>query len=124
MTELQQLPKFEDWLAKNTDEISEMIEFTKTYLDPSPDMLNRAGAEINQKAAVAGYLLADAEAYLISAKSHALNDMDSELGPTAQKVYMEEKTQDVRRLRDSLKVLCRSLKSLGIAVCSVRKAGR
>ena len=118
---IDKLPPFEEWLARNSAEIADMIEFSKCNLQPSASELNEAGADINAKAANAGFLLADAEVYLIGAKAQALRDMPDDLGPTGSKVYIEDKTKELRRLRDNLRTICRTLKSMAIACCSVRK---
>ena len=124
MPAIGQLPPLDEWLGRNSDEISEMVEFSRCNLQPSPSELNEAGAEIIAKSANAGYLLADVETYLVNAKAQALRDMPDDLGPTAQKVFIEDRTKDLRRLRDTLRVLCRTLKGLSIAVCSIRKGTR
>lgn len=124
MTELDQLPPLDEWLGRNLGEIKEMIAFSRCNIQPSAAELNEAGAEINAKSASAGYLLADAEVYLIAAKAQALREMPDDLGPTAQKVFVEDRTKELRNLRDKLRTLCRTLKSLSISVCSIRKSGR
>ena len=120
--DLQSMPPLPEWLATHGPEIAEAIEFCRCLLDPAPDKLNAAGAEINAKAANMGFLLADAEAYLVAEKARSLKNLEEDVGPTAAKVSMENDTKDLRRLRDQLKVAVRSLRSLSISVCSVRKS--
>ena len=124
MDPLKALPPLEEWLNHHRDEITEIIEFSKCHLDPAPEQLNEAGADINSRAALSGYFLSDCEAYLVEAKAHALKAMPDDLGPTAQKIFLEDRTKEIRRLRDNLRVVVRSLRSLSISICSVRKSQR
>ena len=118
-----ELPPLQEWLDKNTKEIDEMILFSKTPLDSDPNLLNEKGSEINAMQANAGYMLADVSWYLITEKAKAMRSIpESIIGPTLQKVYVEEKTAGLRRLRDELKVLTVSLKNMAISVCSMRKS--
>lgn len=124
MPALNELPKLDEWLARNAGEIEEMIAFSKRNIQPNAAQLNEVGADLGAKAATAGYLLADVEVYLIAAKAQALREMPDDLGPTGSKVYIEDRTKDLRRLRDNLRVLCRTLKGLSISICSIRKSSR
>ena len=115
------LPKLEEWLARNTNEIAEIIEFTRSYCDPAPDKLNEMAAEINCKAANAGYLLADIESYLVTETALVLKNADSSMTQIEKKSLVDVGTNDILRLRDNLRVACRSLRSMGINVMSLRK---
>ena len=115
------LPPFDEWLGRNTNEIEEAIEFTKIGINAPRDKLNELGAEISAKSANIGYLLADAKQYLLAARAHALNRMPDDLGPTAQKIFLESETATMARLVERLKVCVATLKTMGINICSIRK---
>ncbi len=118
---MDSLPPLQDWLDRNTPEIEEAIEFTKTAINAPREKLNELGAEASAKSANMGYLLADAKQYLLVARSQVLNRMPDDLGPTAQKIFLESETATLARLVDRLKVCVSSLKTIGINVCSIRK---
>ena len=118
------LPPLQEWLDRNTKEIEESIEFTRCNTNPAADKLNELGAEISAKSANIGYLLADAKQYLLGARSHALNRMPDDLGPTAQKLFIESETATLARMVDRLKVCGVALKTMGINCCSMRRVVR
>ena len=118
-----ELPPLQEWLDRNNRDIEEMILFSRTPLDSDATLLNENGSKINAMQSNAGYLLADVSWYLITEKAKAMRSIpESIVGPTLQKVYVEEKTASLRRLRDELKVLTISLKNMAISVCSMRKS--
>ena len=121
---LTQLPSLDRWLSDHGKEIADAIEFCRCTLDPTPERLNELSAEVNAMSANLGYLLSDCESYLVGEKARAIKDMPEDLGPTSQKAFVEDRTKDLRRLRDNLKVTVRSLRSISINIFGIRKATR
>lgn len=119
---LDKLCALDEFLTRNTDEIEEIIEFTKCLFEPAASDLNSTAAKVTQKkAALQGYLI-DVEFYLISEKEEALKHIDEDDGPTAAKVKLEGATKGIRRLRDRMRAAIRSLDDMKMNIWGIRKS--
>jgi hypothetical protein len=122
MTDTKLIP-FEAWLGENAGEIEQAQAFSTDRLSDVPGelaaQLSRAQSEYPRM----GYLLADAEAYLIQAEAVATLEIAKShdyLAAPERRAVMKDRIKDVKRVRDVLEVTVVALKQKSFAIMNTR----
>jgi len=114
----------EEWLEDNLDEITQAMELTKDGLSDNPGELDKQMSRAVSEYSRMGYLLSDADMFLVQAKAKALSGLDQDLTAGDKKIVLDNAVKDIARLRDNLQVAVSALKNMTYAIMNTRRTNR
>ena len=114
-----------EWLERNMDELTQMIEFSKAPLPDDVGALHLELSRAQQEVGRAGAFLADVEAYLTAAEASATLDVRKthpELTAGERRAIVKGQIKDVQKLADSLRVVVAALKGKSFACMNLNRS--
>lgn len=115
---------FEDWMQENAGEIEQAQAFSTDGFPEQPAGIAEALSRSSSEYARMGYLLADADRFLIGKKAEILTRLlrdRPELTVDDRTLLVQDGVKDVRRVRDILQVTVAALKQKSFALMNTNK---
>lgn len=108
-----------DWLTSTSELRSALLAYSKKPISSDPGERQLDVSEALEKGQDAGDLLADSEVYLSQAFAQAVLEARQDHDAKTAQIVAIGKTADIRRLRDGLEVIYRTIKDRRFTLMSV-----